>query len=69
MKIPPRLRMHLSSKLRSRLSSCNVRSSGIDDSARRAMRKSIGMPEIFNLMMGTYASGTPYDGRLSQRPL
>ena len=27
------------------------------------------MPEKFSLMMGTYALGTPYDGRLSRRPL
>ena len=56
---PPRLRIHRSSRFRNKLSSSNDKSSGIDDSASRAMRRSTGIPEIFVLMTGTYASGTP----------
>lgn len=50
---PFKLRMHRSSKLRSRLSSCNVRSSGICGNANRAIRRSIGMPDILVLIIGT----------------
>lgn len=57
---PPRLRIHRSSRFRSRLSSSSDKSSGIDDRASRAIRRSTGIPEILVLMTGTYASGTPY---------
>ena len=57
---PFKLRIHRSSRVRRRLSSCRLRSSGIEDKASRAKSKSIEMPWILNLMIGTYASGTPY---------
>lgn len=58
--IPFKLRTHRSSKLRSRLSSFNDKLSGTDDSDKRATRKSMGIPDISQVIMGTYASGTPY---------
>lgn len=50
---PPRLRTHLSSRFRNKLSSLRDKSSGIDDNANRAIKKSIGIPDIFVLMIGT----------------
>lgn len=41
---PFKLRIHLSSRFFNRLSSRSDKSSGIDDKAKRAIKKSIGMP-------------------------
>ena len=59
MYIPFKLLIHRSSKFRKRLSSFNDRFSGTEDKARRAIRKSRGMPDITTVIIGTYASGTP----------
>ena len=59
--LPFKLRIHLSSKFFSKLSSASDKLSGIDDRARRAIKKSIETPWIFAPMTGTYASGTPFE--------
>lgn len=66
--LPLRLRTHLSSRFFKRLSSWRSRSSGMDAMDSWANKRSIGMPEISNVMMGTYASGTPYHRTCNEPP-
>jgi len=58
--LPPKLLTHRSSKFLNKLSSFNSNSSGIEGSASRENNKSISMPEIVHLIIGTKASGTDY---------
>ena len=60
---PPKLRTVCSSKLARILLSCNSKSSGMSDRSKLASKKSIGMPRIFVVMIGTNAPGTPYEQR------
>lgn len=57
---PFRLLIHRSSRFFRRLSSRSDKSSGICDNANRAIKKSIAIPSILVLTIGTKASGTPF---------